>query len=443
MSKKHDQKEKHKDSLDGSHVVAAIAKNLDDLHGKPARTKPANTSQSSNRNNSDNGGAEGSLKNGAGSESSRGDETSNGQVLRSLAAMTKMMGQFGSKLDAVNTDIKALKEGQGFLENQMLEWEMGPHSDNQEQIEYYDSDQDHHAEAEVGNISEEGELEEDAPPPKQAKMDTKAPEGRGARVLAAMKQRCGLLQAKQPPIDEEWAAAINQTATNGMEEQTLKDRRAQILEVENLPMLAAPRLNECVWGIINKETRTRDSTIQSVQKSITKGLTPIIKMADELNKAARDGRSVDLDETFANIAEGVELILCGHHSLSMYRRDMVKPDLNQDFKSICSHNCAVTKELFGDNLPDKLTAIGVSNRAASKVKQQRRPAASGSRPWTARPRPSFRGRGGFNGYSGYSTYNNYRGGFSNSFRGRARSSFLAHSPQRSSTRGRAPEKGKK
>ena len=59
----------------------------------------------------------------AGGSTTNDGPASMATILSSVNQLQGLMGQFCSKIDTVNTDITSLKEGQGFLENQLYEWE--------------------------------------------------------------------------------------------------------------------------------------------------------------------------------------------------------------------------------------------------------------------------------------------------------------------------------
>lgn len=350
---------------------------------------------------------------------------------KTLNSLAGVVGGFNTKLDSVNEDIKSLKSGQQVLEDQWTDWES---------YQYHNSDADNQLTEEYSD-EEEGEV--GSPPPKKPRGQGEQPdseEGASAAgapasdLLMSVKQDCGLSQVKETAIQESWAEVINTLATSGLQEKALTERKNKIADIENVDMLVAPRLNDCVWNVISKDTKARDAVVQNIQKSIMKGLVPIIQVGDALLKAAQDKKDLpNAQEAFAKMADGVTLVLAGNHNLNMLRRDMVKPDLNRDFKSICSQNCPITANLFGEDLPKRLKEIGDSNKAGAKVKSFR---PSFGRGWHSDGNRGAYGRGSYRGAfggargrgRGYAPYNSWSSGFSQYGRGRGRGNFLATGP---------------
>jgi len=357
---------------------------------------------------------------------------------KSINSLAGIIGGFGSKLDQVNGELQTLKQSQEAMESQMAYWaDMGQSDGDQSEM-----DQGHHGVATHGDHedtegasdhSDEGEIQEDDEPTPSKKLKPN-PGDLLTAVLASVRQDCGLEEHKDPPISEDLAGPFNAAATCAMTEKALSDRKAKIVDIENLSMVVAPRLNQCVWNLIPKESRTRDATLQNIQKAITKGITPIIKVADSLLKAVQgQGPMPDTRAALADLVEGSTIVLAGHCLINGYRRDQIKPDLHRDFKSVCSNTVPITTDLFGDDLEKRITELGNTNKAGNKLKFTR---AVHSKPWDNRPyksplqnRPQYSGgySGGYNGnYSGGNPNGGRRPNFKPQYR--PRNNFLGRNP---------------
>ena len=63
------------------------------------------------------------------------------------------------------------------------------------------------------------------------------------------------------------------------------------------------------------------------------------------------------------------LALLGHsiNEVNLKRRELIKPDLNDPFKQLCSSQNPVTKMQFGDDLPKSGKEISETNKVGAKV----------------------------------------------------------------------------
>ena len=66
------------------------------------------------------------------------------------------------------------------------------------------------------------------------------------------------------------------------------------------------------------------------------------------------------------------LALLGHsiNEVNIKRRELIKPDLNDQFKQRCGSHTQVTKLLFGDDLPKSVKEISETNKVGVKVSSE-------------------------------------------------------------------------
>ncbi len=87
----------------------------------------------------------------------------------------------------------------------------------------------------------------------------------------------------------------------------------------------------------------------------------------------------------------VALIGAASQELHVKRRDQIRPDLNTQFRQLCSPQVPVTSFLFGDDLPKTIKDISETNRVGVKVVNVGPPNARGHSTFNPRGRP-FLGR---------------------------------------------------
>lgn len=367
---------------------------------------------------------------------------------KSIAGLTSIIGTVGAKVDNMKGDIKELRDSQGAIEHQLADWADMDYQDDPSQGDHDGDNIDKPNTVPDHSLSDEGEVEdeEDTSPPVH-KASASGTGSQAIQRLAALRQGCGLTTRKDKPIHKEWAEAIDALATGGYPEKPTSELRNSVLDIENTTMLVAPRLNDCVWNVVDKETCKRDSTLQNIQKCIVKGVTVMAKVADRLYQASQGGDMPDPEKEFTDLTDAVTLVLAGHHNINLFRREQIKPDLHKDFKSICSNNCPITTDLFGEDLPKRLKDIGDANKAGNKVKMNRGGNQRGDvarrgfrphRPMRSHFGYGFGGRGRTN-YTPYQRQYSYGYGGSNY---RNKNTFLGQRPS-AGKQERTPTKHKK
>jgi hypothetical protein len=117
-----------------------------------------------------------------------------------------------------------------------------------------------------------------------------------------------------------------------------------------------PRVNDIIWDLcINRFGRALDTKLHSIQKSLLKGLTPIINVVNEMLENPDDnGKSQHKQEAIVTLLDGVAMLASTSHGLSMYRRMNIKQFLNEQYASFCSTQTPLTEMLFGDNVREKI-----------------------------------------------------------------------------------------
>ena len=344
------------------------------------------------------------------------------EIKKSMASLTGLIAGFSSQLGSLTSDIKVLKDKHNSVSHGYVTQDDGLSPSEHEDAE--DGFDDTYA----GDLPlEEGEVSEDDSPPGKRRKTSENQNG-GLSTLDSLREQCGLAKPKMAPVDAGLAEVLNTLATDELSEQSIAERKANILDIENCDKLVAPRMNECVWDVVKDVPRRQDAGLQNIQKTMMKGLTPIIQLGDRFMKAMKDdGAMPSAEEAFTAITDGVALILASSHNISLKRRDLLRPHLKPEFKAICSTRCPITTELFGDELPKRLKDITEANKIGIKVADQQY-------------------RQGYSGARGSSTGRYFRGtrgrGFPRShFPGRG--AFLAHSRPFPRRRGMSPKQSHK
>ena len=90
--------------------------------------------------------------------------------------------------------------------------------------------------------------------------------------------------------------------------------------------------------------RSADIKLQRVQSNLVKGLVPIVSVIEKLVKA-RDKipkDALDVPELIRAATDAIALVGAANFELNMRRRDNIKPELNEDYKHLCSSSVPFT-----------------------------------------------------------------------------------------------------
>jgi hypothetical protein len=228
---------------------------------------------------------------------------------------------------------------------------------------------------------------------------------------------------KGESINSSLASLINVACTTPCETEKL------VLKYpvpKNCEMLPPPLINQEVWKVLDKRTRSYDHLFVEIQNLLATGMVPVIKLVTILKDViSKNDKAKEL------ISECLTLFGQAQYQLSLRRRYLIRPSIKKKYRNLCNQSTPVTSQLFGDDIAKEIKNCDAGTSIAlSRFDYDNKPFKN---------RVSFRGRGRrFHPYYGnnrtyQSDYQTPR--WSNfkergSFRGRRRPSATVTSSQR-------------
>ncbi|XP_033726503.1 uncharacterized protein LOC117316116 [Pecten maximus] len=130
-------------------------------------------------------------------------------------------------------------------------------------------------------------------------------------------------------------------------------------------------------------------------------MIPVVNIANNILEA-RAGRAQKLsdDEIFRLVTDSLSLVTSTNQSITSRRRELIKTDLKDEYKSLCANKLDETKSLLGEDLLQKVPNINTTNKVTNQLIQ----------------RPYGRGRSYYSGYGRgnrcrYTPYYNHGDGY--------------------------------
>ena len=133
---------------------------------------------------------------------------------------------------------------------------------------------------------------------------------------------------------------------------------------ENCTTLSETKINQGVWNNLDESARSTDLKFQKVQKSLVKR---IIIIVTEVNKLMGNSEPQNADDTVGSLMDGVLLLANANQELNYGRRELMRPQLNANYRHLWSPSNPVISLLFGDDLPKAVKDISDTNRLSSKL----------------------------------------------------------------------------
>lgn len=195
--------------------------------------------------------------------------------------------------------------------------------------------------------------------------------------------------------------------TKKLEEEGLNKKATLYPRPANCSEIVTPLVNPEIWNKVFKETTSKDIKLQKTQSANVKGLGALAKLASTLLEARTKKTAVPVDDCLKMCLDAFALFSSGNQELNNRRKELIKSDLNFQFKDLAKNN-PVTTMLFRDDLSQQVKDINESDKMAKYM-------AKGSSKFNfAKGKSSFHSQQSKN-WSGHRRSNNggYNGGYNN------------------------------
>ena len=111
-------------------------------------------------------------------------------------------------------------------------------------------------------------------------------------ILESLTQAFVQSKEKSPAIAEKIAELIDNIATGGLSSETVKERADKYPSPENCKFLSITTVNEKIWDLLPRRSRTVDLAFQRVQEPIVQSLSAMSILSDQLVKDLHAGTPV-------------------------------------------------------------------------------------------------------------------------------------------------------
>lgn len=173
-----------------------------------------------------------------------------------------------------------------------------------------------------------------------------------------------------PLSNAKLANLVDKMVKTSLSEEQLKEKHAKYNRPQNCENLIGTRVNPEIWSKIRSNTKTKDLKMQKLETSLIKSMLPTLQLADKLLDLKMNDKPASKTEVCEFLALALDsLTLMGHsvNEINLQRRDLIQPDLNDQFRQLCGTQTPISKLLFGDDLPKSVKEINETNRVGQRV----------------------------------------------------------------------------
>ena len=181
-------------------------------------------------------------------------------------------------------------------------------------------------------------------------------------------QQYGGESATGTVVNEKLAGLVTKMMRQKLPENNMTEKLKRFQRPHNVEALGCTRVNPEVWNTLQAKTRSTDIKIQKVQQAILTGVVPTVRTVESLMGmvSATPGQPADIKAEITKLLDAVSILGQANYELNLRRRELIKPDLNQQFGGLYTTQVPITGLLFGDNVTDRLSQ-GIASRLRTLI----------------------------------------------------------------------------
>ena len=197
-----------------------------------------------------------------------------------------------------------------------------------------------------------------------------APDEDGSELLQQFIEQAEAEEQMDTDVDPRVATIVNKVFRKKIDKDAFKKLTTKIetSRPKNCEGLAQVTTNSMLWPSLSEHAKGNDRKLQNCQKGIVKAGAVVSKMLDSLVKIKGDASKLQVPSLLSMANDALSLIGSTNYAINMMRRDLIKPELKESYRRLCSDTIPFTTELFGDDLAKSAKEIGETAKLGNRVK---------------------------------------------------------------------------
>ena len=177
------------------------------------------------------------------------------------------------------------------------------------------------------------------------------------------------------PVSDKLADIINKLTGAHQKEKSLKEKLEAHPRPSNCSALVPTRVNSEVWNVLKSSTRNSDYKLHGFQKLILAAISPLKRVVHDLLSSTSSPAGFSRADSIKRLLDSVAILGAANQDLNKRRRDLIKPELNSAFRSLCSESATTSRPfsplLFGDDLPKRCKELQDTHRLGLSARDDR------------------------------------------------------------------------
>ena len=240
------------------------------------------------------------------------------------------------------------------------------------------AEEEHKSEADADIQTLQNELIGEAKPEEGTAEQSKHDDDTLLNELLKQAESSTLVDAE---VDPRVASIVNALFRKKMNKETFREMTSDILTArpKNCEGLSMVQTNSLLWAQFSDRTKIQDKRLQNQQKALVSASAIITKLFDKLVAAKGNPNNLQIPEMLSHANKSLMLLGDINFNMNMFRRNLMKPELKENYKKLCSESVPFTSELFGEDLAKLAKEIGETAKISHQMKAANNFKQSGAR----------------------------------------------------------------
>ena len=159
---------------------------------------------------------------------------------------------------------------------------------------------------------------------KEMSQDSTVPDsGAQSEFLESLTQAFIPNIQKSPAIESKIAQLVDNMLTGDLSPDTVKERVEKYPPPANCEYLTLTTVNEEIWDLLSRKTRSVDLAFQRTQEPVIQGLSALTNLAGNLVSAIQQGKTLEHRQVLATIMDSIAILSHANWKLNMKRRELI------------------------------------------------------------------------------------------------------------------------
>ena len=240
-----------------------------------------------------------------------------------------------------------------------------------------EEEEEEEEEADEKTDRENGKKEEETPekkrddePEEEGQLGAEGEEDEADELITQIGSRFAKKEKHGHKINEKVAKLV----LSGLEAKPVPEKIKEVadkcLPPENVPDLIAAEPSEEIKGIIVSEhSRRREKNFLNIPQDIIAGMQIMAQGMSTAYVAMKEGKKLEAKDVFKQMSDTFTMLADAHWSVTMRRRENIRPFMLQQYKQLCDEESEVppSKYLFGRRVAKRMEAIDKVKRVQAKI----------------------------------------------------------------------------